>query len=424
MANLIIKKYIFSLLFCLCLLAQADAAQHNKHNSKTAVSSDSCSDPQQPANLRCAPAPSTQFDAQGRLWIVWSSGGHIYVTSSDDQGRTLKQSVVVNRIPEKISARGENRPKIVIDNKGKIYISWTTPLKKPYTGNVRFSYSDDGALNFSQPVTVNDNLDITGHRFESMAVNDQGTLFMVWLDKRDRYKARQQGKKYHGAAVYYSYSTDGGKTFSRNKNIMSHSCECCRTAIDIDTDQYPVAIWRNIYGDNIRDHSLVKFTDYDTPGKVIRMSHDYWHVEGCPHHGPALSIAKTASHTLSDYHLVWFNNAPDRHGLFYSKMTDPNKSGQTKAHTPIQIGDYTKGASHPDILSLGSKVWIVWKEFDGDQESVKLQKSHDSGDNWEQPTIVSQTKNGSDYPFLINDNNTVYLQWKTKDDGFKLLLLD
>lgn len=421
----ITKKALFSLFLCLFLWLQTEAAEHgNKTGSQSAI----CSDPQQPASLRCAPAPSSQFDDQGRLWIVWSYGGHVYVSSSDDQGLTLNQSVVVNRIPERISAHGENRPKIVIDASGKIYISWTTPLEKRYTGNVRFSVSTDLGQHFSDPVIVNDNLDITGHRFESLSVNDQGIIYMAWLDKRDRFKARKKGQKYHGAALYYSYSKDGGKSFERNQNIMPHSCECCRVVMAIDDDQLPVVMWRNIYDSNTRDHSLVKFSQNDSPGEVIRVSYDNWKVDACPHHGPALSISKPDIKSNSIYHLVWFNNAPDRHGIFYSKMRDPNtiesKTSDLLPVKPIAIGNYKKGASHPDILSLGEKVWLVWKEFDGEQETIWLQSSENNGDSWNQAVIVAQTKNGSDYPFLINHKEKLYLQWQTNDNGFKLYPLN
>ncbi len=405
----------------LCATTQVLAA----HSMSSSVQARACTDPQQPATLDCAPAPSAQFDGTGRLWIVWSYGGHVYLSSSDDQGKTIRQSVVVNRIPERISARGENRPKIAIAPSGAIYISWTTPLARRYTGNVRFSYSTDNGRNFSQPITINDNLDITGHRFEALSVNKQGTIFMAWLDKRDRFKAGQKGQKYRGAALYYSYSVDGGKSFKPNKNIMAHSCECCRVVMAIDNDQMPVIMWRNIYDTNTRDHSLVKLINNETPGTVVRVSHDNWKVDACPHHGPAISIGQGAAEGGSLYHLVWFNNAPERHGIFYAKITDPNKSSTKNILSKVRsVGEYTQGAAHADVLSLGDQVWLVWKQFDGEQESVWQQYSANNGDDWQPAKIVAQAENGSDHPFLIHFQEQVYLQWHSRDNGFVLYLLN
>ncbi len=412
------KKFAVLILLFLFLGFSLQVSAVHKMSDKSHLKP--CTDPQQPASLRCAPAPTSRFDQQGRLWITWSYGGHVYVSSSDDRGKTLNQSIVVNRIPEPVSARGENRPKIVLDRKGKIYVSWTTPLQKRYTGNVRFSYSNDQGHNFADPITVNDNKDITGHRFEAMAVNDQGVIFMAWLDKRDRLKAARNGEKYRGAALYYSYSDDGGKTFTPNINVMPHTCECCRVVMDIDKDQMPVIMWRNIYNTNTRDHALVKFIDKDKPGKVIRASYDNWQIDACPHHGPAISVTRTEDAKYSDYHLVWFNNAPDRHGIFYSRIIDPNLPYKFIGKKPLSIGDYNKGASHADVLALGKKVWITWKEFDGKADSLKVTMSTDRGQTWNDEKTLAHTEQGSDHPLLIHNKEQVYIQWQTKENGYRL----
>ncbi len=406
------------------------------HKSMVQSQSQLCHDPQQPASLRCAPAPSATFDKQGRLWVVWSSGGHLYVKFSVDQGKTFSAAHVVNSVPEAISAHGENRPKIVLSEQGKIYLSWTTPLAKRYTGNVRFSYSNDNGLTFSTPITVNDNLDMTGHRFDALAVNKQGTVFMAWLDKRDRLQAKRKGESYKGAALYYSLSTDGGHSFAKNQRLMSHTCECCRVAMAIDKDNLPVILWRNIYDVNTRDHSLIKLRDNHRASKAVRVSFDNWQVDACPHHGPALSIsqmidgASEQEKKHSFYHLVWFNNAPERHGLFYKRMSDPNvlisdskEFGELENGLAIPFGDYNKNASHPDVLSLDHQVWLVWKEFNGEADEVKLQYSDDNGETWQASVVIAITKKGSDHPFLLNDKNMIYLQWQTEAEGFRILPL-
>ena len=383
------------------------AMNHNAEKKQ----SDVCSDASQPAQLKCAPAPSARFDHKGRLWVAWSYAGHVYVSRSDDKGKTFNPPVVVNKVPEAISARGENRPKIEVAENDRIYVSWTMPLEKRFTGHIRFSYSDDGR-NFSEPVIVNDNLDITGHRFDALGVNKKGDVYLAWLDKRDRYQAAKNKEKYHGAAVYYAMSEDGGKSFKPNKKIIDHSCECCRLIIDFDKNDLPVILWRNIYGKDVRDHTLVKFLSKDQPGEPVRVSYDEWHIDACPHHGPDMSIDDEDNN-----HLAWFNNTPQRHGLFYARQNKKDNSF-TKA---ISFGNYKAAASHPNVISDAKNVWLVWKEFDGQQESIWLQYSVDRGDNWSRAEQVALTSSAADYPFLIKSKDEIYIQWQTQADGFRLI---
>lgn len=381
-----------------------------QHANKAKVSS--CSDVMQPASIKCAAAPSAVFDAKGRLWAAWAYAGHVYVNYSDDQGKSFSAARVVNQSAEKISARGENRPKIQLDEKGNIYISWTTPLKKRFTGNIKFSYSEDGGKSFSEPVIVNNNRDITGHRFDALGVNKQGEIYIAWLDKRDRLAASIKSQNYHGAAVYFTWSDDAGKTFKTDKKIIDHSCECCRVIIDFDEKDLPVILWRNIYGKNIRDHALVDFKSKGTPDEPVRVSYDNWKIDACPHHGPDMSI-----NDRGEQHLVWFNNATDSHGLFYAK-----RNRQSGVLSPaITFGDYSKTASHASVIHDKDSVWLSWKQFDGKQESVWLQKSIDNGVSWLKPELVASTNKSADYPFLLKNNHNIYIQWKTETQGFQLL---
>ena len=400
-------------LLLLITLPEIGIAAHGAANAKGG-DLDKCTDINQLPTLDCASAPSSVFSATGRLWAAWSYAGHVYVNYSDDKAETFSKPVSLNAIPEKISAHGENRPKIVLNTNGNIYVSWTTPLKKRFTGNVRFSFSNDMGKSFSTPITVNDNLDLTGHRFEALSVAKNGNIYLAWLDKRDRFKAKKEGRDYHGAALYYTWSDDGGESFHPNKKIIDHSCECCRVIIDMDSNDLPVILWRNIYGKNTRDHALVSFDSASKPGKPIRVSYDNWQVDACPHHGPDLSISNTG-----DYHMAWFNNADKRHGLFYMRMGE-----NTKRTTPVNFGNYKAAASHPGVLSNNNQVWLTWKEFNGKEETLWSQYSANNGETWNTAKVVAKTTQGSDYPFLITDNKSIYIQWKTAQEGFRLFVID
>lgn len=372
---------------------------------------DPCADREAPASLRCAVATTATFH-DGRLWAAWAFGGHVYVNHSDDRGETFSPPIPVNRVPERVAADGENRPKVVIGPEGEVYVAWTRRLPAPYTGNIRFSRSLDGGRTFTTPVTVNDDRHLTSHRFESLAVNGKGTVYLAWLDKRDRVAEEQTGGSYRGAALYYTFSDDRGRSFRPDRKVVDHTCECCRTAMATGPEGLPVVIWRHIYGEDVRDHALTWFEGPDTPGPVRRLSRDQWHIDACPHHGPALSVAGDGV-----LHAAWFNNAEARHGLFYARSRD---RGETIA-TPVGVGDYGAGAAHPDVLSLGQRVFLAWKEFDGSQSGLYVQSSGDGGASWSSPRRLAETAGPSDHPFLVHDGGAVFASWQTRGEGYRLL---
>ena len=371
------------------------------------------------ASLKCAKAPSASFGPKGKLWLAWVFGGHVYVQHSVDYGKTYSQPLSVNRIPEKIAARAENRAKIQLDNAGNIYVSWTQSLNKKYTGNIRFSRSADGGETFSQPITVNDDRQEISHRFDSMVVSDDGKVFISWLDKRDQQSAKDKGQEYIGGALYYSYSADQGKTFSKNMNLSDNSCVCCRIAMALDNNNLPVIAWRDIYGNDvnnqIRDHSLMTFNSELKPAKKIRLSNEQWKINGCPHHGPAVDVDGD-----NVVHSTWFNDTDGDHVLFYDNRANGFNLSNYK---PMGFGQADKQSAHPYLLTLKQTVFLVWKEFDGKKTDILMKVSQNAGASWSENTVVSTTVGSSDHPLLVKNSKAVYLSWHTQDEGYRFLPL-
>ena len=409
MANKQLNKGIWlGLLFC---LATSTASLADDHTGHVSTESHDVSKRWLTSLERLPIAVSAVFDASGRLWQALVQDGHVVVSHSDDKGKSFSAPVTVNPEAEHVAADGENRPKILVAGNGKIYLSWTRSLETPYAGNVRFSRSVDGGMSFSEPLTVNDNLDPFTHRFEAMGVNARGQVFLAWLDKRAAAEAKKNGEKYSGISVYYVVSDDEGESFKANDKAADHSCECCRVAMAMDTDGTPVIAWRQIYGKNVRDHAMLRL---DGKSETVRVSNDNWAVDACPHHGPAISISGDGV-----YHFVWFDNAPERHGLFYAKTPDQGRSFSV----PVNFGNFNAQAAHPNVLSLGQRVFIVWKEFDGEATVVKLMHSSDGGKSWLAPTKIASTADASDHPWLIADGGETYLSWNTLAEGYRLVAL-
>ncbi len=248
-------------------------------------------------------------------------------------------------------------------------------------------------------------------RFEALGFDPDGTLFAAWLDKRNRVPVQKAGKKYDGAALFFASSKDGGATYSQAKMVVDNTCECCRLGLAFDPSGHPVIVFRNIFEGGIRDHAIVTFTDQGVPGEVHRVSEDDWQIAACPHHGPSLSIAPNGT-----YHVVWYTNGKLRKGLFYAQSRDGGKTFSQ----PMPIGQPGKAPSRPYVMAGPQGTAIVWKEFDGEKTSVNLMTSPDDGKTWSQARVVATTSDASDHPLLVSDGRKYYLSWMTKADGYRL----
>lgn len=370
-----------------------------------------------PVRVACAQTATAAFDSKGRLWLVWTADGHVYVQRSEDRGARFSSPVAVNATSERVGAGGANgevRPKIAFGADNTVYIVWTRMLAKRFSGEIRFSRSEDGGQHFSPPITVNDDQAVTSHAFVALGVGAGSRVYLAWLDGRDRLAAEAAGHPYTGSALYYAVSRDGGRSFQPNRRLAASTCECCRVALAMDPAGRPVLLWRAIYGDQIRDHSLIAFRDADTPGPIRRVSHDGWRIDACPHHGPGLAVDEDGV-----IHAAWFDNAPERHGLFYARSMDRG------AHfsAPISFGDYDRQAGHPSVLTLGKQVYLVWQEFDGEHTYIQYRRSDDGGRSWTQARQAASTSGWADHPFLVSDGAGVYLSWLTRAEGYRLIEL-
>jgi hypothetical protein len=352
---------------------------------------------------------SAAFDAHGRLWLVTVRDGHVLLQHSDDLGKTLGKPVEVNAIAEKIYDEGENRPKVAFGPGGQIYVTWSHPLAGPWTGYVRFARSLDGGKHFSAPITVNHDLAKITHRFDALAVDGHGRVVVAWIDKRDEEKAKAAGKSYLGAAIYYSWSDDGGKTFASDHRLMEHSCECCRIALAREPDGNVAAFFRGVFGDNIRDHA---FAVLRTDGKAVhpeRATFENWKIAACPHQGPGLAVG--ANGVL---HGMWYEAS---HGpaIWYGQL----HPGHPPTHV-LKIGG--SGAGHADVAVHGRDVWVAWNQVDAKGYRLMRRVSHDGGDTFDAPRALAESDAAVYSPQLLVRDGRAYVAWNTAN-GFRLVAI-
>lgn len=366
--------------------------------------------------MRCAKTLSAAAGKDGRIWFAWRIGQHLYVNYSDDRGQHYSAPVRVNQQPEDIATRGDNRPKIGVDDNNTVYLSWTQPREKKFTADIRFSYSQDGGNNFSPAITINDDGLLAGHSFNEMQVSNDGVVSISWLDKRNAVTAKQQGQDYTGSAVYYAQSTpnDGDLRFG-NIHLADGSCVCCRMAMDIDQRGLPVVMWRHIFADNIRDHALVTLQDADQPTALQRVSFERWQINGCPHHGPTLTL-QSSENTAQRIHMAWFNNATDASGLFYGYS---DNGGQRMSET-LHFASNENSPSHPHLAqNINGQLQLVWREYDGERYVLKFMQS-DDGSQWRSPIEIASHQGVTDYPFLVQHPTGNIVLWQRSGHPLEL----
>lgn len=393
-----------------CAGAPPAPGLHDHHAAGSAASRPVDRDAMWKSSLARAPLSATaSFDRHGILWLARVENGQIRLGASTNMGKSFGAPVTVNAEPERIAADGENRPKLGFGTGNEIYLSWTRSGDQPFSGDVRFARSLDGGRTFSAPVTVNDDRAPVSHRFDALTVTPDGRIHLLWLDKRDSSAAQKSGEKYPGISLYHAVSTDRGASFGANRKRADHTCECCRIALALDTDGTPVALWRHVFGANIRDHALLRL---DEKQALRRVSHEQWAVDACPHHGPALAIGADGH-----YHLAWFSGAPDKTGLYYARSGD---RGLTTT-TPLRIGNPDRQAGRAALLALGRQVVLAWKEFDGQAAVVRVMRSTDGGLHWSAPEDMARSAGSSDHPQLLEHGGKAFLAWNTANEGFRLI---
>ncbi|HEX7340191.1 MAG TPA: sialidase family protein [Rhodanobacteraceae bacterium] len=348
------------------------------------------------------------FGPNGRLWLATVHDGHVQLSHSDDFGKTFSTPVNVNQMAQTIYDTGENHPKVALGPHGAIYVTWSHPLPHHlYSGNVRFARSLDGGRHFSTPVTINHDRAPITHRFDALAVAGNGDIVIAWVDGRNAVAAQKAGKTFLGKSMYYTWSSDGGKTFAPDHLLMRHSCECCRIALTRAPDGRVAAFFRGVYGDNIRDHAFAWLPTDGQPAHPLRATFSHWQVAACPHQGPGLAIGANGT-----AYGVWYEAS---HGpaVWFGQL-DP---GHPPKHL-LKLGG--PGASHADVAVHGHRVWVTWNQVDAEGYRLMLRTSDDGGQHFGPERVIARSTASVYSPQLLMHDGRAYVAWNTAD-GFRLI---
>lgn len=363
-----------------------------------------------PAGL--ALGASAAFADDGTLWVATVDGGHVWLRRSADHGKSFDAPVRVNQKAQNIDSFGENKPEVALGTRGRIYVTWVESLPEKWASYVWFARSVDGGKTFAVPLIVHRDRARLTHSFEALRVNGEGQPVVAWIDARDHVASmKKYGMKgphaYKGLAVYYAWSTDGGKSFEPGRKVMDHSCECCRVALAHEPSGVVAAFFRGVYGDKVRDHAFSMLpTDGGTP-LPERSTFNEWQVAACPEQGPGLAISADGVR-----HVVWYEGKGGPH-IWYGQL-DPGHAPQHR----LQIGG--PGASHADVAVHEQTVWVAWNQVSAAGYALKVRNSTDGGRSFGEARTVAESAVAVYSPQLLVHEGRAWIAWNTLS-GFRLI---
>ena len=223
---------------------------------------------------------SVVFDSQGRLYATWDEGNVLAFTWSDDNG---------NHWAPVINPGGQSSVLGTIVNTGSngtVSLTWWNFV----TNNILFESSSDRGKTWTPIVRVNDKDGSASGGFPQYplpAMNTDpksGTIYASWADSRNG-----------NPDIYFTNSTDGGKTWGTNHRINDNSGTSQQYMVDLAVDSHGTvhAAWEdartgnwNIFYSNSTDGGAtwatnLQVTSQSTPISYTRPG-DYFAIEAGP----------------------------------------------------------------------------------------------------------------------------------------------
>lgn len=329
-----------------------------------------------------AAEPVTTSAPGGGFYVAWvdhnaNNQSDVMLARFDSDGAPIGSAVRVNQDAGVATAWRGDPPSVAITDRA-VYVLWTARVESQGKNgtDLYFSVSHDQGKTFSAAVKVNDDKVPGAHGMHSLAVANDGRIYVAWLDERNVQtpKPSSQAGGHHmesNRELFVSDSNDGGKTFSANRKVAENACPCCKTALVVSPDGTLYASWRHVLPGDFRHIAVASSSDnaahFSAP---VIVSDDKWVLHGCPVSGASLSVA--ANGTLR---VVWFAaGEAGAAGLYFAETHD---KGRTFSPRTLLTQETVKGT--PALATGNDRVVAIWQGLNAQQPETKVRELGGAG---------------------------------------------
>ncbi|MDQ3896898.1 MAG: glycoside hydrolase, partial [Actinomycetota bacterium] len=191
--------------------------------------------PNQAANFGAAGSRNgmvARVDGKGNAYVIWPTGtanidpsppGAVALSKSTDGGKTWSSAISIPFSYDNARGGPANAySQLAVTREGTLHIVYNVSPNPDIanTSEVYHRASYDGGQTWTDPKALSDddpNL-YAGQFFPNLSVADNGRVDVAWWDTRDT-----PGQRFND--VYYAYSTDDGRTWSKNQRITDRSVD-------------------------------------------------------------------------------------------------------------------------------------------------------------------------------------------------------
>jgi hypothetical protein len=275
------------------------------------------------------------------------------------------------RINDDLTEVIRETPSIAIDDLGNIYVVWTDYINGD--SDIYFANSSDRGKTFSPSKRINDDGVGNIQLYPYITVDNGGNIYIAWQDGRnDLYD------------IYFSNSSDGGKTFSPNKLVdndpLGESQEYPSIAVD-DAGTIYIA-WMDDEGTGDWNIYCANSTDGGNSFSMEKRVNDdisttnQW-------------IPRIASEGFGNVYIVWEDERNDIwRDIYFAKSSD----GGNTFSANIKVDDTPPGVSvrNPEIaIDNSQNIYVTWTDNRSSGWDVIFTNSSDGGSSFAPNKIIN-----------------------------------
>jgi len=340
--------------------------------------------------LSLAPAIAAR---NGKVYVVWydndSGNTEIMFSRSEDSGKTYSSPLNLSN-----NAGSGQFPSVAIDSDGHIHVAWQDT--QDGFSDIFYVKSTDGGATFTAPVNISNETE--GATNVSLAADDKGNVFAVWITPRAVSMAHTDSNQninnpFISKTVVYTPSNGEGLVSTPMLTINNEN----------NSEKFHL-----VWSDSLKSERQIRYMQSTDLGATF--SAPITLAKGVDISRPAIAVDG-----LNNYvYVAYISNDEDPSEIF---MTTSSNGGLTfpdpDVNPPVNITNNSGVSINPSLaVDTSGALYFAWQDTSVGNYEAMFSYSTDHGATFSEPVDVAPSAQGSLYIVMaIDEQKNIYMAW-------------